>query len=176
MLAGLTKNWWSLVARGVLAIGFGLFAWTRPEFFWASVLLIFGVYAVVDGVLALISAARGDTGTRWPNVMEGMAGIVVGFLALVFPDRAGRAIVVLIGAWAIVTGVFEIVGAIQLRKVIDNEWTLILSGVISVLFGIALVAMPGAGALALVWVIGTFAIIAGVLSCILAFKLKSHAH
>jgi uncharacterized membrane protein HdeD (DUF308 family) len=113
---------------------------------------------------------------RWWLAVMGFAGVAAGILTFLWPGVTALVLVFLIAGWAIVTGVFEIVGAIQLRKVIDNEWTLILSGAVSVLFGVAMIAMPGAGALALVWVIGAYALVAGALQVALAFKLKRHAH
>ncbi|MFN8593960.1 MAG: DUF308 domain-containing protein [Thermomicrobiales bacterium] len=172
MKLGLMGSWWSFIARGVLAIGFGLLAWIRPEFFWASVLLVFGVYAIVDGVLALATAVRGKTGSPWANVLEGLAGIIIGILALSFPNVAGLTIVVLIGCWAIVTGALEIISAIRLRAEIADEWFLSIGGVLSLLLGVILVLRPEFGNIVTAYILGTYALIFGVLMIGLGLRMK----
>ena len=114
--------------------------------------------------------------TRWWLAIVGLLGIAAGLLTFLMPGLSALVLLFFIAGWAIATGVFQIIGAIRLRKEIDNEWLLILSGVISVLFGIGVMLAPGAGALALVWVIGTYAVITGALLVALAFRLKKHSH
>jgi uncharacterized membrane protein HdeD (DUF308 family) len=137
--------------------------------------LLFGAYAVVDGVFALIYAFGSGRPFRGMRVVEGLAGIALGVVALAWPGITTLALLYLIAAWAMVTGILEIVTAIGLRKVIDNEWLLGVSGLGSVIFGLILAVRPGAGALALIWLIGGYAIAFGVLLIALAIRLRVFA-
>ena len=176
LLHALAKNWWLLLLRGIAAIIFGVLAFAWPGLTLLTLILLYGAYALTDGVIAIIAAIKGDApAARWWLAVVGILGIVVGAFTFMLPGMTALILLFTIGGWAIAIGVFQIVGAIRLRNEIDNEWLLILSGVISVLFGVGVVAQPGAGALALVWLIATYAIIAGVLYVGLAFRLKKHA-
>lgn len=176
VLHGLAKNWWAVLLRGLAAIVFGILAFAWPGITIWSLIIVFGAYALVDGVFAIIAAATGGApAPRWWMAVVGVIGILAGIVAFVYPVLTGLTLLMLIAAWAIVSGIFEIVGAIRLRKEIDNEWLLILHGVLSVLFGLFIWLNPGAGALAMIWVIGAYAIIGGVLLSVLAFRLKKHA-
>jgi uncharacterized membrane protein HdeD (DUF308 family) len=119
---------------------------------------------------------RGGPIPTWWLVVVGLLGIAAGILTFVWPGITALVLILFIGAWALVTGIFEIIGAIRLRKEIDDEWMLILSGVLSVLFGLGVMILPGAGALALIWVIAIYAIIFGVLMIALALRLRKHSH
>jgi uncharacterized membrane protein HdeD (DUF308 family) len=142
-----------------------------------TLILFYGAYVLVDGVLAIVAAITGGTpAPRWWLAVVGLLGIAAGLLTFMMPGLTALVLLYFIAGWAIATGVFQIIGAIRLRKEIDNEWLLILCGVISVLFGIAMFMAPGAGALALIWVIGIYAIIIGVLLVGLSFRLKKHVH
>jgi len=177
MVHQLAKNWWLLLLRGIAAIVFGVLAFVWPGLTLLTLVLFYGAYALVDGVLAIVSAITGGTpAPRWWLVVIGIFGIAAGILTFVWPGITALVLLFFIAGWAIAVGVFQIIGAIRLRKEIDNEWMLIAGGVLSVLFGIGILLVPGAGALALVWVIATFAIIEGILFVALSFKLKSHAH
>lgn len=177
VLHGLAKNWWAVLLRGLAAIVFGVLAFAWPGITIWSLIIVWGAYALVDGVFAIISAVSGGTpAPRWWMAVVGVIGILAGIVAFANPGLTALTLLMLIAAWAIVSGIFEIVGAIRLRKEIDNEWLLILHGIVSVLFGLFLFYSPGAGALAMIWVIGAYAIIGGVLLCILSFQLKKHAH
>ena len=153
----------------------------RPCFAWPgltllTLILLYGAFALTDGVIAIIAAITGGApGGRWWLAIVGILGIAVGALTFMLPGMTALILLLAIAGWAVAIGVLQIIGAIRLRKEIDNEWFLIVSGVISVLFGLALLVNPGAGALALVWMIGIYAIIAGVLYIALAFRLKKHA-
>lgn len=177
ILHGLAKNWWALLLRGIASIVFGVLAFAWPGITILSLVILYGAYALVDGVFSLYAGVSGNNGasSRWWLVIVGIAGILAGLYAFFLPGSAALILVTLIAAWAIVSGVFEIVGAIRLRKEIDNEWMLILHGALTLLFGVVLFVMPGAGAIAMVWVIGAYAIAAGVILSALAFKLKGHA-
>jgi len=177
MVHALAKNWWLLLLRGIAAIIFGVLAFAWPGVTLLTLILFYGAFALVDGVLAIIAAITGGApGPRWWLVIVGLLGIAAGLLTFLMPGLSALVLLFFIAGWAIATGVFQIIGAIQLRKEIDNEWLLILGGIISVLFGIGVMLAPGAGALALIWVIGTYAMIIGVLFVALAFRLKKHVH
>ena len=177
MVHALAKNWWLLLLRGIAAIIFGLLAFAWPGLTLLTLILFFGAFALVDGVLAICGAiAGGVPGSRWWLAVVGLLGIAAGLLTFLTPGLTALALLFFIAGWAIVTGVFEIIGAIKLRKEIDNEWLLILSGIISVLFGVCLTLAPGAGALALVWVIGAYSVVMGVIFIALAFRLQKHTH
>ncbi len=178
LLHGLARNWWLLLLRGLLSILFGVLAFIWPGITILTLVFFYGAYALVDGIFAVIAAIRGEGGasSRWWLAAEGFLGIAAGIFAFAMPGLTTFALLMLIAAWALVRGVFEIVGAIRLRKEIDNEWMLILSGLLSVLFGAMMLVLPGAGALALVWVIASWAVAIGIMLVILSFRLRKHAH
>ena len=176
ILHGLAKNWWLLLLRGIAAIVFGVLAFAWPGITIVSLVIVYGAYALVDGLFSIYAAiAGGNTAPRWWLAIVGIAGVLAGIISFVNPVLVGLWLLMLIAAWAIVSGVFEIIGAIRLRKEIDNEWMLILHGVISVLFGLLLFASPVSGAIGMIWVIGAYAIAGGIILCALAFRLKKHA-
>jgi uncharacterized membrane protein HdeD (DUF308 family) len=176
LLRALANNWWLLLLRGLAAILFGVLALGWPGLTLITLVLLYGAYVLTDGVVAIIAAVMGDApGGRWWLAIAGIVGIAVGAFIFMLPGMTAFFLLLTIAGWAIATGLLQIIGAIRLRKEIDNEWLLILNGAISVLFGLAIVTNPGGGALAIVWVIGTYAIIAGVLYIGLAFRLKQHA-
>lgn len=175
LLRRMSENWWLFLVRGILALIFGVVAIVVPIATVITLAIIFGVYAIIDGVMALASAVRGDSKMpRWWLIIVGLAGLVAGILAIVWPGITALLLIAFIGAWAVVRGVFEIIGAISLRREIDNEWMLILGGALSVLFGVFVLLAPGAGAIALAWLIGIAAILLGVTLCGLAFRLRRH--
>jgi uncharacterized membrane protein HdeD (DUF308 family) len=171
----LSLNWTALALRGIVAIAFGILAFLLPGLTLGALIILFAAYALVDGVSHLVTAFRnrGAGGPDWWMVVGGIAGIAAGIIAVLVPGITALFLVTLIGVWAIVTGVTEVIAAYQLRKEINNEWLLALDGVISVLFGIYIVLFPGAGAIAIVWIIAAFAIISGVVLLALAFRMRS---
>jgi uncharacterized membrane protein HdeD (DUF308 family) len=174
MLTQLARNWWVLALRGAIAVLFGLAAFVWPGITLAALVLLFGAYTLVDGVFAVIAALTGRSGHErwWVLLLEGLVGIAVGVLTFIWPAITEFALLYLIAAWAVVTGVIEIIAAIRLREELEGEWLLILGGIASVLLGLILLARPGAGALAVIWMIGAYAIVFGVLLVILAFRLR----
>lgn len=175
MLPMLARYWWLILLRGIAAIVFGVLAFIWPGITLVTLVLFWGAFALVDGVLALAHAVMGDSkGSRWWLALIGVAGILVGLMTFMWPGLTALVLLFFIAGWAIALGVFQIVGAIRLRKEIDNEWTLVLGGALSVLFGIVLLAAPGAGAVGLIWVIGAYAIVFGILLVMAALKLKKH--
>jgi uncharacterized membrane protein HdeD (DUF308 family) len=174
MIDMLTRNWWVLALRGVLAIIFGILAFVWPELTLLTLIYLFGAYALVDGIFAVIAGIRsyGRNERWWALLLEGVLGIVVGVLTFVWPITTGLVLLYFIAAWAIVTGILEIVAAIQMRRAITGEWLMILSGIASIALGVLLVLFPGAGALGLTWLIGAYAVVFGILFIILAFRLR----
>ena len=171
----LARYWWLILLRGIAAIIFGVLAFIWPGITLVTLVLFWGAFTLVDGILALAHAIMGgNVASRWWLALIGVLGIIVGLLTFLMPGVTALVLLVFIAAWAIVLGVFQIVGAIRLRKEIDNEWTLGLSGALSVLFGIVLLIAPGAGALGLIWAIAAYAIVFGVLMVMAALKLKKH--
>jgi len=170
----ITKNWWLLLSRGIVSILFGILAFAWPGLTVVTLALLFGAYALVDGVLSLIAAVTGRDRSEpaWWLALVGALGIAAGIIAFLWPGKTAFALVIMIGAWALTIGIFEIIGAIRLRHEIDDEWWLIAAGILSVLFGLAVLLSPGAGALAIVWVIAAYAVIAGVLMVAFSFRLK----
>jgi uncharacterized membrane protein HdeD (DUF308 family) len=169
----LARYWWLFLLRGIVAILFGVLAFIWPGLTVFTLVLLYGAFVLVDGLLALGHAIMGGgVGSRWWLALVGVAGIVAGVLTFVWPGITALVLLFFIAGWSIALGVFQIVGAIRLRKEIDNEWWLILSGVVSVLFGLILLFRPGQGALALIWVIGAYAIVFGVLTIAFALKLR----
>ena len=176
LLHAMAGNWWLVVLRGVAAIIFGILAFAWPGITLLTLVLFWGAFALVDGVLAIIAAVKGGNPMpRWWLAIVGLAGIAAGALTFLMPGLTALVLVTFIAVWAIVLGVMEIIGAIKLHKEIQGEWLLILNGAISVLFGIVLLWRPVTGAIALVWIIGAYAIILGVIYVMFGLKMKKHA-
>jgi uncharacterized membrane protein HdeD (DUF308 family) len=174
LLRTLADNWWLVMLRGVVAILFGVSAFIWPGLTLAALVLLYGVYAVADGIFTLIAAfmERDRNTPTWWLVGVGLLSVAAGLIALFWPGITAGVLVVLIGLWALVHGVLEIVGAIQLRKEITDEWMLLAAGLISVIFGLLLLLSPGVGALAIVWSIGAYAMALGVMLVLLSWRLR----
>ncbi|MDL4770869.1 MULTISPECIES: HdeD family acid-resistance protein [Thermomonosporaceae] len=173
MFDQITRHWWVLALRGAFAVLFGVVAWVWPGITVLALVVLFGAYALVDGVMALAEAVRGGPGaSRAWRAVSGVAGVVLGIAALVWPGITGLALLMLIAAWAVITGVMEIIAAIALRKEVHGEWLYAVTGVISVVFGVLLFAWPVSGALAVVWLIGLFSILFGAVLIGAAFRLR----
>jgi uncharacterized membrane protein HdeD (DUF308 family) len=168
-------NWWLLALRGLVAVLFGVLAFVWPGATLITLVWLFGAFALVNGLLSLILAAKAPKG--YPRIgsliLGGLLGILAGLLTFVMPGITALGLLMLIAAWAIVTGIMEVVAAIRLRKIIANEWLLILAGIASVAFGVILFLRPAAGALALIWWIGAWALIFGILLIVLAFRMRN---
>ncbi len=174
MLEKFAHNWWMYAVRGVVAVIFGVLALIWPGQALQALVLVFGAYALVDGIFAVIAgiAARGTFDRWWAQVLEGVAGVVMGLLTFFWPGITALVLLYFIAAWALITGIFEIVAAIQLRREITGEWMLILGGLLSIIFSVLLIVFPGAGAVSLVWMIGIYAIVFGISEMIFAFRLR----
>jgi uncharacterized membrane protein HdeD (DUF308 family) len=176
MLDGLARNWWLILLRGICAIVFGVLTFFWPGLTLVTLILLYGVFALFDGGLAIGAAIMGDTPQpRWWLALAGVLGIAAGVVTLAWPGLTGLVLLFFIAGWAIAAGVFEIVGAIRLRKEIEGEWWLIATGALSVLFGALILMFPGAGALGLAFAIAWFAILYGVLLVGLSLRLRKHA-
>ena len=174
LLSALAENWWLLLLRGLVAIAFGVIAFFWPDITLVALVYLFGIYAIADGLVALWAAfnAMGDAGPRWWLGLSGVVSILAGLAAFFYTGITALVLLVFIAVWAIIIGLTLIWGAIELRKILDDAWLLGLTGALAVAFGVILIAKPTAGALALVWTIGWFAIVFGGLYMALAFQLR----
>jgi uncharacterized membrane protein HdeD (DUF308 family) len=168
ILEGFAKNWWHVLVRGILAILFGVMAFVMPGLTLLTLALLYGVYALVDGLMAMWF---GVAARAWGMIPFGLLGIAAGIFTLYVPWGTAVALLYMIGAWAIVRGIFEIISAVQLHE-ITNDWSLSFAGLMSIALGLFFIARPGSGALAVVWLIGAYAVIAGVLLIKLALRVR----
>jgi uncharacterized membrane protein HdeD (DUF308 family) len=176
MLDALARNWWLILLRGIVAIVFGVLTFIWPGITLLALVILYGAFAFTDGILAIAAAIRGGApAPRWWLALLGVFGIAAGVLTLFWPQITALVLLFFIAGWAIASGILQIIGAIKLREEISDEWLLIASGVLSVTFGVLLVLWPKAGALAMVLVIGAFAIMYGILLITFALRLRKHA-
>jgi len=171
-----TKNWWALLLRGLLAIGVGIYAFVQPGITLGALVLLFGIWALADGVFCLATLLAGQPkGARpwWSVLLEGIISIGAGILTFAYPGITLLALVFIVAARAIIVGAMEIVAAIRLRKEMTGEWMMGLLGVVQVLFGILVIAYPAAGTVAIVYFLGVFLMISGVIWTVMAFKMRS---
>lgn len=169
----LARSWWALGLRGLAALVFGVLAILVPGAAVAVLVILFGAYALVDGIFALVAAFRTQGNRRWALVLEGIAGVLAGVVTLFWPGLAAISLLYIIAAWAIITGIAEIAAAIRLRKEIEGEWLLMLGGALSIIFGVAAMLQPAAGLLAITWMIALYAILFGIVLIMLALKLRT---
>ena len=173
MVEALVQNRWLLVLRGVLAIIFGVMAFIWPGITLISLIYIFAAYTLIDGILTIIWAFRNrEVRDRWwLGLLEGIIDIAAGVIAFQFPTLAAVTLLFVVAAWAVITGLLEIITAVRLRREIENEWSLGLAGALSVILGVVLFLNPGAGLMGMVWVIGIWAVIFGILMIVLGIRL-----
>ena len=166
----LAKKWWVLLLRGILLIIAGLLAFVSP----VTWVIFVGVYMLFDGMSFLLAGFGDQPGgqSRWPLIIIGVLGLLAGLIILWNPELGGITLTYVIAAWAIVTGILTIISALRLREEIDNEWWLVLSGVLAIIFGILVFQNVLAGVLTIAWVFGIFAIVVGILSIALAFRVR----
>ncbi|OQA46062.1 MAG: acid-resistance membrane protein [Chloroflexi bacterium ADurb.Bin325] len=174
MLTQLARNWWVVVLRGVIALLYGVLALVWPGLTLEVLVLFFGAYALVDGVFEIIAAFthRGGHERWWALLLEGLISIAAGIIILLWPGLAVLMLIYVIAFWAIATGVLEIVAAIRLRKEIQGEWLLALSGIASFILGVLILIFPAAGALTITWLIGVYAILFGAMLVGLGLRLR----
>lgn len=169
----LARSWWLMAARGLIAILFGVVAFIAPAVTILTLVYLFGTFAIANGIMSLVVAYKAPKRSRLGGlIFGGVIGIIAGAIAILMPGLTALSLLMLIGAWAIATGIMEIVAAVKLRKVITNEWLLVLAGGASIAFGAMVFFVPAAAALALTWWIGAYAILFGVLLISLAFKMR----
>jgi uncharacterized membrane protein HdeD (DUF308 family) len=171
----LAKNWWALVIRGILGVVVGVLTFIWPGITLAALVLLFAAYSLVDGALNLAAAVRAaQAHERWGIlVIEGLVGIAASVVTILWPAITAIVLVYLIAAWAVVTGVLEITAAVRLRRHIEGEWLLALSGIASLIFGILMMIAPIAGALVIALWVGAYALVSGIILIALGFRLRS---
>lgn len=173
MLQRLTKFWWLLVLRGLVSIGFAVFAFLFPKPAFEALVFVLGVFLLADGLLAVWLGARmRDHDTDWWVVaLEGALGVGLGLVAFINPELTVAGLVLVLSLWFLVTGVFEIATAVKLRKEIDNEWLLGLAGLVSVGLGVFMLVKPEAGAVSIIWWLGLYAAAFGILMLGLGLRM-----
>ncbi len=177
MLAHLARNWWVFVFRGVVAILFGVLAFIRPGTTLEALVLLFALWALLDGVFALIGSVGAAEAHEpwWPLVLIGLLGIAAGVVTLKWPGMTALVLLFVVAYWSIFRGILEIVAAVRLRDLIQREAWLIIGGIASIAFGVLLIMNPGPGLLALIWLVGIYALIYGIALLMLGFRLKALA-
>ena len=175
MIEALKRNWWVLVIRGICGIVFGVIALAYPGLALATLVLLFGAWVLIDGVFRIVGATAGRASDPdWGfHLIIGILGVVVGFLTFRAPGITALVLIIYIAAWTLMVGAAEIAFAIKLRKEMKGEWFLILMGLASIIFAVLLLWNPGPGALALLWLIGSYAIVLGILAIFFGFRLRS---
>jgi uncharacterized membrane protein HdeD (DUF308 family) len=172
ILSGL---WWAIALRAAAAILLGVIAIFMPGPTLAAIVIVFGIFAIIDGILAIVAAVRGFRRKErwWPMLLEGLVGIAAGAIAIFWPGIGALALTYLVAAWALVTGAFEVAAAIRLRKVMTGEWLLLIAGLLSIVLAVLVALFPGTGALLLVWWLGAYAFAYGVISLVLALRVRT---
>jgi uncharacterized membrane protein HdeD (DUF308 family) len=167
MLRMLARDWWLFALRGVAAIVFGVLALIWPGPTLEVLVILFGAYVLVDGISLLVALARGDVPARrhaWAVAIMGLLGIAVGIATFVWPGATALTLLYLVAFWSITMGIFQVAAAIALRREVEGEAWMAVGGILSIVFGVLLVAAPGSGLLALVWLLGIYAILFGASS------------
>jgi uncharacterized membrane protein HdeD (DUF308 family) len=175
MFEKILNNWWLYALRGLVAVIFGSLALAMPKEAMQVLVLVFGAFALADGILTLVAGfSLAPFFSRWwMLLLEGAAGVGVGLMAIFMPSITARALVYLIGSWAVITGILQIVTAIEFRKVLTGEWTLVFGGLLSIAIGVLLFVFPVAGEVSVLWIIGAYAVIDGISEMIFGFRLHN---
>lgn len=172
----LRAHWWALLIRGVIAVLFGLVCFFLTGAALYALVLLIPIYFVLDGIFMIAGALRSagaSHASHWLwQILGGVAGIVVGILLFVWPGITALLLAGFVAAWAIITGIFELVTAFRLRSALPNEWLWIVNGILSVVLGILILIFPGAGLVALVWLLGFYAVLAGITMIALSLRLR----
>jgi len=174
----LARNWWSLVIRGIVGIVLGILAFAWPHITLGAIVLLFGAYAFIDGIVDLVGAVRAASANeRWGALLfEGIVGVLAGIVTFFWPAITALALVYIIAFWAIITGIAEIAAAIRLRRHVAGEWLLGLAGALSIIFGVLIAASPAVGAFVIALWFGAYAFIFGVILVALGFRLRNWTH
>lgn len=176
MLDLLAKRWWALALRGAVGLVFGGFALALPGSTLAAIVVLFGAFALVDGVFAMAAGtAPGRQGReRWAPLLQGVLGVGIGVVTLVDPRVTAVALLLYIAAWSMVVGVLQVLAAVRLRREIRNEWLVGLSGIAAFAFGLFTAWQPATSAVAVVWAMGAWAIVWGALLLFAGLKLREY--
>ena len=171
------RSWWSLMIRGVVAVIFGILALTSPTKTLDFLVMLFGVFVLVVGLVATIGAImhRKESENWWLVLIPGLAGIIIGIISMAMPELATTIVIYLIAIWALVSGLGQIYSAMKVRKDVEGEWMPILIGVISMVLGILLIAMPREAAATVMWLVGLFVLVLGILWLIMGFRVRGWA-
>jgi uncharacterized membrane protein HdeD (DUF308 family) len=169
----LKNHSWLLVFEGLLAVAFGVLAWVWPGLTVATLVILFGAYAIASGVMNFAAAfgAHKVGESPWPFLFRGALGVATGVIVAIWPDISALSLLYVVAFYAILIGTYELVAAIAMRKIIDNEWFLAIAGISSITFGVLAFIYPGDGAVALVWTIGIYAVVFGTSLIALGFRL-----
>jgi uncharacterized membrane protein HdeD (DUF308 family) len=173
-MMALARSWWLVVLRGMIAILFGLATFLWPSITWLALILLFGIYAIVDGIVAISAGVMGSKYSQrwWMFLLEGMIGLAAGIIAILRPGLTSIVLIAVIASWAILTGILEIAAAIRLRREITNEWMLAFAGFVSIVLGVLLFFQPATGGLVITLMIGAYALIFGIMLVVLGFRLR----
>lgn len=171
--SGFGGAWWAFALRGLVAVLFGLLIliWPGLALFTLPLLItLLGAYILIDGIVTIVSGSRASGGRKWLLIVEGALGVMAGVVAIALPEIAGLAVIYVVAAWAVLSGISKIASAMRGRT--DHDWLVVASGVLSVIFGIVLAILPGTGLLALVWAVGIYAIATGVAFIAYSYRLR----
>ena len=176
MVQVIARNWWALLIRGIAAVIFGILAWLWPGLTWVTIAIFFGAYALVDGVFAIVATVRAAEAHQqwWPFLIEGIVGILIAAIAFYDIRIVIAALYLTIAAWAFLTGIFELIAAVKLRKMIANEFWLILGGLASIAFGVLMLFYPIISAIVIIYIIAAYAIVFGIMMIAFSLRLRSH--
>jgi uncharacterized membrane protein HdeD (DUF308 family) len=172
----LGRNWWVIALRGVIAITFGVLAFVQPQLTLRVLVTLVGVYLLADGLSLLASYVRGDPDARragWSVALMGVLGIVAGVAAFGWPNITALTLLAVVAIWAILTGAFQIIAAIRLRREIQGELLMAIGGIVSIAFGLYLLVNPSDGLLSLVWLVGFWAVVFGITQVLLALRIRA---
>jgi uncharacterized membrane protein HdeD (DUF308 family) len=175
MLNLLARNWWLIEIRGVAAIAFGIMAFLWPGLTLIVLITLFAAFMLIDGVSLLVALFRGDTATRGHRLAVGLMGVLsigAAIVAVAVPGLTALALLYLVAFWAIALGISQLITAFRLRRDVSGEVWLVLGGLLTIVFGVLLLAFPGTGLVSLIWLVGAWAIAYGFTSLVVAWRLR----
>ncbi len=169
------RSWWSLMARGIVAVIFGILALTAPTKTLDFLVKLLGIFVLVVGLVATIGAIthRRESANWWLVLIPGLAGVIIGIISMAMPEVTTTVVIYLIAIWALVSGLGQIYSAMKIRKDVEGEWMPILIGIISMVLGIILFAMPREAATTVMWLVGLFVLVLGILWLVMGFRVRN---